>query len=86
MNPAVPAELYRPQPMVRCATPPKPEETETLKDTALLAFAAAKLNGVKLLVTNDNWVLAGMVKVTEPPVVKSPPVATLAVTKLPLVL
>src|SRR5215475_11057262 len=82
---AVPAELYRPQPIVRCETPPKPEETETLKVTTLLAFGPVKPNGVKSLVTKWSCVFAGMVKVTEPPVSNPPPVATFAVTRLPLV-
>src|SRR5262245_15127035 len=85
VNPAVPAELYSPHPMVRWATPPKPADTETLKVTDLRAFGPVKLNGVKSLVTKLNWVLAGMVKVTEPPVSAPPPTATFAVTRLPLV-
>src|SRR5436305_9476684 len=85
VNPAVLAELYRPQPIVRWVTPPNPAETETLKVTDLLALAPVKLNGVKSLVTKLNCVFAGIVKVTEPPVSAPPPVATLAVTRFPLV-
>src|SRR6476659_5789214 len=85
VNAPVPVELYSPQPIVRWVTPPKPADTETLKVTDLRAFGPVKLNGTKSFVTKLNWVLAGITKVTEPPVSDPPPTATFAVTRLPLV-
>jgi len=82
---AVPSELYNPHSTVFWVTPVMPPEAENLKVTTAEALACDKTIGVKLLVMKNIRVLAGTVKVTLVADATSPPVATLALTRLPLV-
>jgi hypothetical protein len=82
---AVPIELYKPHSTVFWATPVIPPEAENLKVTTAAAFAWDNTIGLKLLVMKNIRVLAGTVKVTLLAEAASPPVATLAVIRLPLV-
>ena len=79
-----PHELYKPHSTVFWATPVIPPEAENLNVTTAEEFACDKTIGVKLLVIKNIRVLAGTVKVTLPDAT-SPPVATLALRRLPLV-
>ena len=81
---AVPMELYKPHSTVFCATPVSPPEAENWNVTAAEAVACDRTIGVKFVVTKIIRASARTVKVALPDAT-SPPVATLAATRMPLV-